>query len=299
MRDDDFRTGADVLGDAPALDLVIRWLLGFSGVMFGVALLYGLYSVWASKKRRTFGDFVQENPNEGRIVYITGWLGSGKTAYAVMRAEKFAKQGLSGKLPIYSNAAHHQRQADGSFLERPMKEGWGILRTWQDLASLVLDDFGQHPGVIVLDEIHLWLSSQAGLMDKDDLREAAELLSYARKRGWTILATSQGRLKPHTSFRELVTEYVQAKPYIKGVLHRVVLADIDSGRPVAGVIYSMYSPRRAKYNTRAEVTPLWTLRKGGTSAKKRDLEAVSLKLETVTAPTAPPDFDGAHDWKAS
>lgn len=272
--DEQYRTGADILGDAPALSAVIKVMLIFSAVMFSFAFLYGLWMVWESKRARTSGDFVQENPNEGRIVYITGWLGSGKTAYAVMRAEKFAKQGLSGKLPIYSNAVHELRNAEGGYDVRPMKEGWNILRNWQDLQALVLDDFGQHPGVIVLDEIHLWLSSATTLMDKDDLREAAELLSYARKRGWVVLATSQGRLKVHTSFRELVTEYVQAKPYIKGRLHRVILADIDTGRPIAGVAYSLYSPRRAKYNTRAEVTPLWSLRK----EKERDIATTSEKL---------------------
>lgn len=198
-----------------------------------------------------------------------------------------------------------------------MKPGWGLLRTWQDLADLVLDDFNQHPGVIVLDEIHLWLSSQTTLMDKADLQEAAELLSYARKRGWTVLATSQGRLKPHTSFRELVTEYVVCKPWIKGSIHRVLLADIDTGRLIAGVAYSIYSPRRAKYNTRAEVRPLWTLRKGETKSsradqirKQRDLAAVTAQLrdfdekrdvlERVTKldlPTSPPPFEGAFDWK--
>lgn len=181
----------------------------------------------------------RENPNEGRCTLVVGKLGSGKTSYAVMRAVKEAR---FYRLPLYSNA--------------PIRDDSTLLHDWSDLRALELDDIGRHPAVIVLDELHLWYPSASGLMPKERMQEAFELLSYARKRGWSIYATSQAVTRVHTGFRQIMTELVQVQPAMKGTWHTASMMDPDTYKLDLRYMGG-FSPRRARYNTRAEVTPLW------------------------------------------
>lgn len=196
------------------------------------------------------GHFKKTNPNEGKLILVVGRLGSGKTGYAVHRAASLAKK---NNLPVYSNAN--------------LRPDWPVLASWVDLDALPRDVWDQHPGIIVLDELHMWLSSDRTLQDTDDLREAVELLSYARKRGWTIIATTQAKTRVHTTFRQLVAEYIRVSKWIDGVIHLASLFDIDTEREEWHV-YSVFSPMRGGYNTRAEVTPLWKSVSGGNARKQ-------------------------------
>lgn len=186
----------------------------------------------------------RSNPWEGRCVLIVGRLGSGKTSYAVHRAVRLARR---YRLPLYANAK--------------IRPDAGLLRTWGDLRALPLDDLGRHPAVILLDELHLWYSSAQGLMDRDDQRDAFELLSFARKRGWTVFATSQAVTRVHTGYRQLMTELLRVHPVAEGYLHRVAALDCDSGQEFLAFA-GLFSPRRARYDTRAEVAPLWSVGAG-------------------------------------
>src|SRR5690606_19009338 len=82
------------------------------------------------------------------------------------------------------------------------------------------------------------------------------LLSFARKRGWTVFATSQAPTRVHTGFRQLLTELVRVRPFSEGLVHVANLMDPDDGREVLP-FYGWFNPRRARYDTRAEVRPLW------------------------------------------
>lgn len=197
---------------------------------------------------------------------VYGRLGAGKTSYVMKRAIAHAR---SQKLPLIANA--------------PVYPGVHRLRGWQDLDALELcqdagrsecvngchiiredeyddDRIGCHPAVIVLDELHLWYPSQTSLMPADDMQDAFELISYARKRGWSIYATTQYPTRVHTGYRQVLTELVQVYPISKGVLHAGKLIDPDTQEillPFTGA----FSPRRVRYNTRAEVRPLWRARR--------------------------------------
>jgi hypothetical protein len=175
----------------------------------------------------------QRNPDEGRIILVVGRLGAGKTAYAVKRARGF---GRMWRLPVVANA--------------PLREDWGVVQSWEQLATLP-------PAVLLLDEVHLWLPSMTGLMPKEQMRLAVELLSFARKRGWTIVATTQAVTRVHTSFRQLMTELVQVRPLVDGFVHAAALMEVESPyRPIWNV-YSVFRPRAGRYDTRAAVEPLW------------------------------------------
>lgn len=176
----------------------------------------------------------QRNPDEGRIILVVGRLGAGKTAYAVKRARGFARM---WRLPVVANAA--------------LRPDWATVRSWEGLAECP-------PGVVLLDEVHLWLPSMTGLMPKDQLRLAVELLSFARKRGWTVVATTQATTRVHTAFRQLMTELVQVRPLVDGFVHRASLLEVEPPfRPVWNW-YSLYRPRAGGYDTRAAVVPLWS-----------------------------------------
>lgn len=203
---------------------------------------------------------------EGRIVLIWGRLGTGKTAYAVHRAVSAAR---GQKVPIISNA--------------PIRPDALVVRSWEDLAKLVYkegrgneEDIWQTPAVIVLDEVHLWIPSQQGLMPIEEQRDAAELLSYARKAGWLVIATTQYPTKVATVFRQLVTDEYQVRKIIDGSVHRAIAIDPDTGKELSGIA-AIFSPRRAVYNTRAAVEPLWR--------KERDRESVERqwRLEELAA----------------
>lgn len=204
----------------------------------------------------------RSNPAEGRCTLVVGRLGSGKTSYAVHRALRHARR---WRLPVYANAA--------------IRDDCGLLQDWSDLRRLELDDVGRHPAVIVLDELHLWYPSATGLMPKERLQEAFELLSYARKRGWTIFATSQAPTRVHTGYRQIMTELLRVHALAEGFVHKVAAIDPDTGDQILGFT-GMFNPRRARYNTRAEVVPLWV---------------AGRRAEPPTAPTAPvpPPFDPA------
>jgi hypothetical protein len=180
---------------------------------------------------------------------VYGKLGAGKTSYAVMRAVRDARR---YRLPMYVNAA--SRGADGAV--DPVVPGATLLQSWEDLGKLELDDIGRHPAVILLDELHLWYPSATGLMPKDQLQDAFELLSYARKRGWSVYATSQAPKRVHTGFRQICTELVRVKAFSEGFLHTASLIDVDTEKEELP-FYGAFNPRRTRYNTRAEVRPLW------------------------------------------
>jgi hypothetical protein len=182
----------------------------------------------------------RQNPSEGRCALVVGRLGSGKTSYAVHRAIRLAR---SWRLPLYANAA--------------IRPDVGVLRDWDDLRRLPLDAVGRHPAVILLDELHLWYPSATGLMPKERLQDAFELISYARKRGWTIFATTQAPTRVHTGYRQVMTELLRVEPVMEGILHKVGSMDPDTGDWILRYC-GWFSPRRARYDTRAEVAPLWT-----------------------------------------
>jgi len=124
----------------------------------------------------------------------------------------------------------------------------------------------------------LWYPSATGLMPKERLQDAFELLSYARKRGWTVFATTQAPTRVHTGYRQIMTELLRVHPMGEGILHRVASLDPDTGEQIFGFA-GVFNPRRARYNTRAEVTPLW-------AAGKRARPA-SAATGTPTPPVPP------------
>lgn len=231
------------------------------------------------------------NSWEGRVILATGRLGTGKTAYAVQRAVKIARK---YKLPLYSNA--------------PIRDDAQVLTSWADLAALPLcvdqgitncvnrcdpriEDAGCHPAVLLLDEVHLWFPSMAGLMPKDQIQDAMELLSYARKRGWVVIATAQFPTRVHTGFRQLMTEHVKVRKISEGFLHGAALIDPDTNEQIMGW-YGFFSPRRARYNTRAEVRPLWRAGRAAPAATRQPSPDVAPLREVVTLgpPPLPPEW---------
>lgn len=183
---------------------------------------------------------------------VYGRLGAGKTSYAVMRAVREAR---AYRLPMYSNAAVRDR-ATGEVVS-PVVPGSITLSDWTDLEALPLDNIGRHPAVVLLDELHLWYPSATGLMPKERLQDAFELLSFARKRGWSIYATAQAPTRVHTGYRQLITELVRVKSFSEGFLHTAALMDPDNPAKEELPFYGAFNPRRVRYNTRAEVQPLW------------------------------------------
>jgi hypothetical protein len=200
-------------------------------------------------------------PDEGRIVLVYGRLGAGKTAYLVKRARSFARL---WKLPVYANSR--------------LRPDWEVVRNWVELRELPLTcvecstvfidkgrgdcpccgGSGRHPAVIVLDEVHLWMPSMPGLMPGEQVRLAVELLSFARKRGWVIVATSQAITRVNTAFRQLMTELVRVRPLMDGMLHVAELQEVDPPHRTVWNWYGLYRPKAGGYDTRATVTPLWS-----------------------------------------
>lgn len=196
------------------------------------------------------------NPQEGRCILIVGRLGSGKTSYAMHRAVRQARR---WRLPLYANA--------------PVRPDARVLKDWNALDCVELcqdrgrkpcrnrcherDTRGCAPAVIVLDELHLWYpSSQSISPGKEAMQDAFRLLSFARKRGWTVYATSQNTTRVHTGFRQLLTELLVVRPVMEGLWHTVGSYDPDTQKPILKVCGG-FNPRRARYDTRAEVEPLW------------------------------------------
>lgn len=256
-------------------------------VVFGV-----LVRVWLEVGRRRMGRPLPEplplgrrtNWQEGRQILIYGRLGAGKTALAMQRAVKLAR---SLRVPLVSNA--------------PVRDDAVVLRSWADLADLELcfeagdgcrNDSPDHrcpgcaPAVILLDEVHLWLPSQPGLMPTDQVRDAIHLLSFARKRGWTVIATTQYPTRVSTQFRYLCTEMIEVRPFSQGVVHYIRQIDPDTGKQVLGFA-GVFFPRRGRYNHRAEVEPLWNLGLDSTvPVRKRRQPA----RDASAAPPAPPSL---------
>lgn len=235
------------------------------GATVAVVAVWWLWWVWSCRRMASslpeplpLGR--RQNWQEGRVILVYGRLGSGKTALVMQRAVKFAR---ANRLPLIANAA-----------VRPDVQ---VLRSWADLGALQLctdvagrkcvNDMGERPcpgcspGVIVLDEVHLWLPSQAGLMPADQVREAIHLLSYARKRGWLVLATTQYPTRVSTQFRYNCTEMIEVKPFSQGFVHYQRVMDPDTGKPILGFA-GVFNPRKARYDSRAEVLPLWSLDDG-------------------------------------
>ena len=132
--------------------------------------------------------------------------------------------------------------------------------------------------MLLLDEVHLWLPSMTGLMPKEQMRLAVELLSFARKRGWTIVATTQAVTRVHTAFRQLMTEVVQVRPLVDGFVHAAALLEVEPPyRPVWN-LYSVYRPRAGHYDTRASVSPLWAGSLGERPEGRQALDAAELVL---------------------
>lgn len=236
------------------------------GVTIGVT---GLFLLWGKVTGAQLGRPLpaplplgrRTNWQEGRCVLVFGRLGSGKTALVMQRAVRFARR---HRLPLIANA---DVRADAV-----------VLRNWDELDELTLctaggpdgsgvdhcaNDIsngakcpGCHPGVIVLDEIHMWLPSQAGLMPNEQVRKAVHTLSYARKRGWLIFATTQYPTRVSTQFRYMCTEMLETRAFSQGLVHWIKSIDPDTGKQILGFA-GLFFPRRARYNTRAEVTPLW------------------------------------------
>ena len=244
--------------------------MSFAAALGGVLGVLGLLWGWTAWGRARMGRPLPEprplgrrtNWQEGRQVLIYGRLGAGKTALAAQRAIKAAR---AQRLPVIANA--------------PVRPDCIVLRSWDDLAALTLchevTDHcanttepslgcpGCHPAVLLLDEVHLWLPSQAGLMPNDVVRSAIHLLSYARKRGWLIIATTQYPTRVSTQFRYLCTEMIEVRPFSQGLVHYIRQIDPDTGQQILGFAGAFF-PRRAKYNHRAEVEPLWS--EGGGAA---------------------------------
>lgn len=200
----------------------------------------------------------RRNPKEGHCIQFVGRLGSGKTSLAVRRAVSLARR---YNLPLYANA--------------PVRDDATVLRSWQDLDELptcvdlgvecvngchkIEGSTGCHPAVVLLDELHLWYPSTTSLMPKEQQQQAFRLLSFARKRGWTVLATTQAPTRIHTGWRQLMTEQYRVLPISPGYLHKAAMIDVQDDRDVLMPIAAVFTPARAQYNTRAEVTPLWAV----------------------------------------
>lgn len=198
----------------------------------------------------------RRNPKEGHCIQFVGRLGSGKTSLAVRRAVSLARR---YNLPLYANA--------------PVRDDATVLRNWRDLDELptcvdlgvecvngchkIEGSTGCHPAVVLLDELHLWYPSTTSLMPKEQQQEAFRLLSFARKRGWTVLATTQAPTRVHTGWRQLMTEQYRVLPISPGYLHKAAMIDVQDDRDVLMPIAAVFTPARAQYNTRAEVAPLW------------------------------------------
>lgn len=195
------------------------------------------------------------NPKEGQCLLFIGRLGSGKTSLMVSRGVRHARR---HSIPIITNAAIRD---DGLVVY-----SWNELRELPTCVTLGVDcvngchehedSEGCCPAVVMLDELHLWYPSQTTLMPATEQQEAFEILSYARKRGWTVLATSQSLTRVHTGFRQLLSEVYRVFPLSPGYWHKASLIDPDTNKVLLATA-AMFSPRRARYNTRAEVTPLW------------------------------------------
>lgn len=257
-------------------------------VVVVLVVVGGVFTGWLRLGRASMGRRLpaplpmgrRSNFMEGRQVLVYGKLGAGKTAMVMQRAVKFARR---HRLPLIANA--------------PVREDAIVLRSWDDLAALplcsttaaelearrellegleprVIEDWlnrstpcvnatsdwgcpGCTPGVLVLDEVHLWLPSQNGLMPTEVVRSAIHLLSYARKRGWLIFATTQYPTRVSTQFRYLCTEMIEVRAFSQGIVHYCRTIDPDTGKQILGFA-GMFFPRRARYNHRAEVEPLWS-----------------------------------------
>lgn len=256
-------------------DRVLFWtyVVAYSivGLMFVVLVAY-LWRLWRDTKHQPSR---MVNPKAGRVLYVIGKLGSGKTAFAVARAVRLSKR---YNLPVYANARL-----------RPDDPNWHYIADWEALRDLPLGVHRNHPGhpaIILLDEVHLWCTSETGLQNKAQLRLALQLLSFARKRGWYVMATSQAEKRVHSSFRQLVTEYVKVRPLMPGLLHMSQLFDIDTGKRKL-LIDSVYRPLKAKYDTNAEVEPLWEI--GGVSVS--DAGGAPPEQRTSTVVSAKPPVD--------
>lgn len=280
-------------------------------VLVLLAVVVVPYRAWISWARHRMGRPLPEplpvgrrsNYFEGRQILIYGKLGAGKTALAVQRAVKLARR---HRLPLISNA--------------PMRDDVVVLRSWQDLAGLELctavsDSCGNdmadhrcpgcHPAVILLDEVHLWLPSQPGLMPPDHVRDAIHLLSFARKRGWTVIATTQFPTRVSTQFRYLCTEVLQVKPLSQGSVHMIGEMHPDTLKPILGFA-GLFFPKAGRYNHRAEVMPLWNLEGKlgqGAGGGKAGRDAPAAPPPPPPAPTplpsqAPAALTGAMRWEA-
>lgn len=235
----------------------------------------------------------RRNPDEGKCIQAIGRLGDGKTSYVVGRATALAVQ---NRLPIYANAA--------------IRPDATVLRSWSELDALPLcvelgisdcvngcdasdPEAGCHPAVLILDELHLWYPSSTTLMPKEQQQQAFELLSYARKRGWTVFATTQGPSRIHTGWRNLITENVRCRRIIgRGRFHQASLVDNDKPEKVIFPWYGWFRPRRIRYNTRAEVKPLWK-RTGRSEARARPSAPNGLTRPVLLDPAeGPPPFTG-------
>lgn len=262
------------------------------------------YRLWTWGARRRMGAALsgalplglRRNDMEGRQILIYGKLGAGKTALAMQRAVKLAR---SRRLPLIANAA--------------VREDCIVLRSWADLAALELcttleaacvndgEDHacpGCHPAVLLLDEVHLWLPSQPGLMPSDQVREAIHLLSFARKRGWTVIATTQYPTRVSTQFRYLCTEMIEVRPLSQGVVHRIAQVDPDTGKLILGFA-GVFFPRSGRYNHRAEVEPLWNVGQAssGAAAKRPARDASAAPPAPAAVPVTADRLPGAMRWE--
>lgn len=236
----------------------------------------------------------RSNSLEGRCLLAYGRLGAGKTSYVMKRALAHAR---AKRLPIMANAAVYP--------------GVRRLRSWEDVANLELcqdagrrkcvngchvidpaellpgERTGCHPAVFIFDELHLWYPSMDKYMPREQLQDAFEMFSYLRKRGQSAYCTSQFPTRVNTGFRQLMTELIQVYPIMKGSLHAGRLIDPDTLEVLLGFTGS-FSPRKVRYNTRAEVRPLWRAARGAPAAR----------VDPPPSLVDPFRGDGPHRWPA-
>lgn len=132
----------------------------------------------------------------GRIELAVGTLGAGKTTWAAMRARRIAH--ASG------------RSLATTGIDWPLP--WVCISSFEQLFEL-------RDCVLVLEEVHLILSSSRGLLGKDVERSMVKFLSLCRKRGICVVSTTQAWTRVATHYRQLVTMVWLCKARRAGRLH--------------------------------------------------------------------------------
>lgn len=163
-----------------------------------------------------------------------GKLGMGKTTWAVHRGLALAQRtGVDDRGMEYLRAGHSPPPecydgsdrflvSSGEWSRQIMPDGttvgsdrFEVITGWGDLWRI-------WNAVVILDELHLIIPSQTGLIRPEDARQFVHWISLARKRNVDVVATSQAWTRVATTYRQLVTTVWKVNAVKKGKLHRAV-----------------------------------------------------------------------------